>query len=64
MLTSFLFGLKIFVFVFAILYIISRVLNVVRVLRLKEGKINTSRDTLVAIGLALSYVITVLIVGF
>jgi hypothetical protein len=63
MLTSFLFGLKIFVFVFAILYIISRILNVVRVLRLKEGKIDTSRDTLIAIGLALSYIITVLILG-
>ena len=63
MLTSFLFGLKIFVFVFAVLYIISRILNVVRVLRLKEGKIDTSRDTLIAIGLALSYIITVLILG-
>ena len=58
---TFLIGLKTFVFIFCILFLINRVFNFIKVMRLREGKIDTSLITTLSIGFAISYIITVLI---
>lgn len=58
---GFLVSVKTFVFIFCILFLINRLFNFIKVIRLKRGKVDTSFITTLAIGLSLSYIITVLI---
>lgn len=63
---DFLFGLyqlRLFVFIFAILYIVKYILSVIKVFRLQEGQIDNAPLDLMLLGAAISYVITVLITG-
>lgn len=63
---DFLFGLyqlRLFVFIFAMLYIVKYILSVIKVFRLQEGHIDNAPLDLMLLGAAISYVITVLITG-
>lgn len=55
---------KIFVFIFAILVIIRDLFNLIKVIRLKEGKFELTRTGLISLGCSISYVLTMLISGF
>lgn len=63
MLDNALIGLKLYVFVFAVLYLLNRVISILKVIRLKEGKVDTSKWTLFFIGASISYIITAIIMG-
>jgi len=63
---DFLFGLyqlRLFVFIFAILYIVKYILSVIKVFRLQEGQIDNAPLDLVLLGASISYIITMLITG-
>ena len=63
---DFLFGLyqlRLFVFVFAILYIVKYTLSVIKVFRLQEGQIDNTSLDLFLLGASISYTITMLITG-
>ena len=64
MLSSLLLGIEIFAFIFAILIIIRNLYSFIKVLYLKEGKYDASEKNLIVLASAISYVITMLIVGF
>ncbi len=63
MLENLLMGLKLYIFIFAVMYILSRVFEVVKVIRLKEGKVDTSKWSMFFTGASISYIITALIIG-
>ena len=63
MLDNALIGLKLYVFVFAVLYLLNRIISVLKVIRLKEGKVDTSKWTLFFTGASISYIITAIIMG-
>ena len=63
MLTLFLSGLYLFLFIFAWYIIIMFVFRVVKVFALKTGKIDIHKWTSPVIGLAISYIIMALIIG-
>ena len=56
--------IKLFLFIFSILYLIKYGINVLRVMRAEEGRIDNTTTDLVLLGSALSYVITLIITGF
>lgn len=58
------FGIKIFVFVLCVLNIIKNIYNFIKVITTKEGKIDSSTQSEILFGLSVSYVITLLIIGF
>lgn len=60
---SLLLQIKVFLFIMAILTIIVDVFHVISVFRLKSGKLATKNE-LIAFGVALSYILTMLICGF
>jgi hypothetical protein len=64
MLETFLLGVRIFIFIFALLIIIRDAYNFVKVLRLKEGKYDATTTNLILLASSISYVITTLIIGF
>ena len=64
MMIEFILGLKVFLFVFCLLNILKNLYNFVKVLRTKEGKVVSSTSSEILFGLSLSYVITMLIIGF
>lgn len=64
MLETFLLGVRIFIFIFALLIIIRDAYNLVKVLRLKEGKYDATTTNLILLASSISYVITTLIIGF
>jgi len=61
---SWIFQIRLFVFVFCVLLVLRNAFMFTKVLYLKQGKVNTSTLNTVGTGLALSYIITVLITGF
>lgn len=61
---EFIFQVRLFVFIFSILYLIKYSFKCITVLRLKTGKIDNSTVDLILLGSALSYIITTLIGGF
>ena len=55
--------IKVFLFIFAVLTVIVDIFHVISVFRLKSGKLATQNE-LVVFGVALSYILTMLICGF
>ncbi len=55
--------LKVFVMILSILYIIKYILNVVKVMRLEQGKVENTTADLLLLGLSLSYILTSIITG-
>ena len=64
MLLEFLLGVRIFIFIFSILIIIRDLYNFIKVLKLKEGKYDANTTNLILLATSISYVITMLIIGF
>ena len=63
MIVTLLLQLKVFLFIMAILTLIVDIFHVISVFRLKSGKLATQNE-LVVFGVALSYILTMLICGF
>jgi hypothetical protein len=63
MIASLLLQLKVFLFIMAILTLVVDIFHVISVFRLKSGKLATQNE-LVVFGVALSYILTMLICGF
>jgi len=63
MLTTFLLGVKVFLFIFAILIVIRDAYNFVKVIRLKEGKYDATTTNLIVLASSISYILTMLIIG-
>ena len=63
MITTLLLQFKVFLFIMAILTLIVDMFHVISVFRLKSGKLATQNE-LIVFGVALSYVLTMLICGF
>jgi hypothetical protein len=61
---SWIFQIRLFVFVFCVLLVLRNAFMFTKVLYLKQGKVNTSTLNTVGTWLALSYIVTVLITGF
>lgn len=57
-------GIEIFLFVYAWLIIIKHLYGIIKVMRLKEGKVDTSLFSEITLGSSISYIITMLILGF
>lgn len=57
-------GLEVFLFIFCILCVLRESYGVVKVMKLKEGKVNLSTDRLLILGSAISYILTIIIIGF
>ena len=55
--------LKVFVLILSILYIIKYVLNVVKVMRLEQGKVENTTVDLLLLGMSISYILTSVITG-
>lgn len=55
---------EVYVFIFCILNVIKNSYNFFRVMRLKEGQVSDGILSTVLFGLSLSYIITMLIIGF
>lgn len=63
MIASLLLQLKVFLFIMAILTVFVDIFHVISVFRLKSGKLATQNELLV-FGMAVSYILTMLICGF
>ena len=63
MIASLLLQLKVFLFIMAILTVLVDIFHVISVFRLKSGKLATENELLV-FGMAVSYILTMLICGF
>jgi len=63
MIATLLLQAKVFLFIMAVLTLIVDVFHVISVFKLKNGKLATQNE-LVVFGVALSYVLTMLICGF
>lgn len=63
MIAALLLQFKVFLFILAILTLIVDIFHVISVFRLKNGKL-ASQNELIVFGMALSYVITMLVCGF
>lgn len=64
MFNNIIYTLEIFIFIFCSLNVFKNFYNMIKVLRTKEGKMESSTSSLICLGLSLSYIITALIVGF
>ena len=63
MITTLLLQLKMFLFILSILVLLVDIFHVISVFKLKSGKLATQNE-LVIFGVALSYVLTMIICGF
>lgn len=63
MIVSLLLQIKVFLFIMAVLTIIVDIFHVISVFKLKNGKLATQNE-LIVFGIALSYILTILICGF
>ena len=63
MIAALLLQLKVFLFILSILVLLVDIFHVISVFKLKNGKLATQNE-LVMFGVALSYVLTMLICGF
>ncbi len=64
MFNNILFTIELFIFIFCSLNIFKHFYNLVKVMRTREGKIDTNNLSTILLGLSISYVLTVLITGF
>lgn len=55
--------LIIFIFVFSILVIIRDTFQVIRVIKMREGKVDMSNKRVLLLGLSISYVLSILIMS-
>lgn len=62
-LTSIIFQIRLFLFIFSILIIIVDIFHVISVFKLQKGQLASTKG-LAIFGVALSYIITTLICGF
>ena len=62
--TTLLLFIKIFLFVFSILIVIKNIYSFIKVMYMRQGKIDASRTSEIIFGCAVSYIITILIIGF
>ena len=63
MIATLLLQLKVFLFILSILVLLVDIFHVISVFKLKSGKLATQNE-LVVFGVALSYILTMLICGF
>ena len=63
MIATLLLQLKVFLFILSILVLLVDIFHVISVFKLKNGKLATKNE-LVVFGVALSYILTMLICGF
>ena len=63
MIATLLLQLKVFLFILSILVLLVDIFHVISVFKLKSGKLATKNE-LIAFGVALSYILTMLICGF
>jgi hypothetical protein len=63
MITTLILQLKVFLFILSILVLLVDIFHVISVFKLKSGKLATQNE-LVIFGVALSYVLTMIICGF
>lgn len=56
--------LKVFIFILSCLNVIKNIYNFIKVMRLQEGYFNNGKYGNLFFGLSLSYIITILIMGF
>ena len=63
MIVSLLLQIKVFLFILACLTVLVDAFHVISVFRLKSGKLATQNE-LIVFGIALSYILTMLICGF
>lgn len=56
--------IKIFMFIFCLLNIIKNVYNIIKIMYLQSGGLTNGKYNTLFFGLSLSYVITILIIGF
>lgn len=61
---NFLTSIELFILVLACLNVFRNLFNVFKVMRLKEGKIELDTYSITLLGMSLSYIITVIILGF
>lgn len=57
-------GLKIFFFIYSILIVLKNIYSAIKVLSLREGKMDSSNVQLFLLGSSISYIITLLFIGF
>ena len=55
--------LIIFIFVFSILVIIRDTFQIIRVIKMREGKVDMSNKRVLLLGLSISYVLSILIMS-
>ena len=63
MIATLLLQLKVFLFIMSLLIVIVGIFHVISVFKLKSGKLATQNE-LIVFGMALSYILTMLICGF
>lgn len=56
--------IEIFLFVFASLVVVKNIYSFIKVMKLKEGKVDSSLFSEIVLGSSISYIITMLIIGF
>lgn len=61
---TFFFGIQLFFFIFSCLFILKNLYSFVKVITMKQGKVEQSKHTSLYLGCAISYIITMLIIGF
>ena len=64
MIAELFFMVKLWVFIFCCLIILKNVYSFNKVLLTQQGKYNATSKVLITLGMAISYVLTILIIGF
>lgn len=57
-------SLKVFVFIFCILHVLKTIYTFFKVLYLESGSLDNGKNSSLFFGLSLSYILTLLIMGF
>ena len=61
---EFILGIKVFIFIFCFLNVIKNIYNFIKVMRLESGSFDNGKYGTIYFGLSLSYILTLLIIGF
>lgn len=64
MLHNLYYHIEVFLFVMAWLIVLANVWNIISVFRLQNGKAFSSKNDLIMLGISVSYIITMLTIGF
>lgn len=62
--TEFLLLIKVFIFIFCCLNVIKNVFTFAKVLWTQQGKYDSSTTSQICLGMSLSYILTLIIIGF